>query len=141
MERHNKPEIEMRQSKELLLNPIKISRNENEMVLIEPSVNSVRLSVCIKQADEIEEILTRKFTRFLMQRAEQFVILRRKAVTGYDISFLITHAHLETMYKHKLIDFCISFLEDVDREINGMKLATNTRGRIVANEYVRRFVL
>ena len=59
------------------------------MVLIEPSVNSVRMSVCIKQADEIEEILTRKFTRFLMQRAEQFVILRRKAVTGYDISFLV----------------------------------------------------
>jgi len=104
IERHNKPEVEVRQSKELLLKPIKISRNENEMVLIEPSVNSVRLSVCIKQADEIEEILTRKFTRFLCQRAEQFVILRRKPVAGYDISFLITHAHLEVMYKHKLVE-------------------------------------
>lgn len=141
MERHNKPEVETRQSKELLLNPIKICRNENEMTLIEPSVNSVRLSVCIKQADEIEEILTKKFTRFLMQRAEQFVILRRKPLPGYDISFLITHAHLEAMYKHKLIDFVMSFLEEIDREINGMKIATNTRGRIVAGEFMKKFLM
>lgn len=140
VERHNKPEVETRQSKELLLNPIKISRNENEMVLIEPSVNSVRLSVCIKQADEIEEILTRKFTRFLSQRAEQFVILRRKPITGYDISFLITHAHLEVMYKHKLVDFVMTFLEDIDREISAMKIATNTRGRVVAQEFVKKFI-
>jgi actin related protein 2/3 complex subunit 4 len=37
------------------------------------------VSIKIKQADEIEEILCHKFTRFLMQRAEQFVIMRRKA--------------------------------------------------------------
>lgn len=42
-----------------------------------------------------------------MQRSEQFLIMRRKAVDGYDISFLITHTHLETMWKHKLIDFVI----------------------------------
>lgn len=140
VERHNKPEVEMRDSKELLLKPIKISRNENEMVLIEPSINSVRLSVCIKQADDIEEILTKKFTRFLCQRAEQFVILRRKAVSDYDISFLITHSHLEVMYKHKLVDFVMSFLEDIDREISGMKIATNTRGRVVATEYMKKFI-
>jgi len=38
-------------------------------------------SICIKQSDEIEKILCHKFTRFLMQRAENFVILRRKAIT------------------------------------------------------------
>lgn len=141
VERHNKPEVESRNSKELLLNPIKISRNENEMVLIEPSVNSVRMSICIKQADEIEKILTRKFTRFLMQRAEMFVILRRKPIEGYDISFLITHAHLEVYYKHKLVDFIMQFLEDVDRDISSMKIATNTRGRVVANEFMKRFIM
>jgi actin related protein 2/3 complex subunit 4 len=56
-----------------------VSRSENETCLIEPSINSVRVSIKIKQADEIEEILCHKFTRFLMQRAEQFVIMRRKA--------------------------------------------------------------
>lgn len=67
-------------SKEVLLNPLTISRNENERVLIEPSVNSIRLSIKIKQADEIERILCHKFTRFMMQRAESFIVLRRKPV-------------------------------------------------------------
>ena len=49
-------------SKELLLTPVTICRNEEEKVLIEPSVNSVRMSILIKQADDIEKILTKKFT-------------------------------------------------------------------------------
>ena len=62
------------------MNPLTISRNENEKVLIEPSVNSVRVSIKVKQADDLERILCHKFARFLMMRAESFVILRRKAV-------------------------------------------------------------
>lgn len=79
-ERHNVPEIEAATSPELLLNPLTVARNEKEKVLIEPSVNSVRVSIRIKQADEIEHILVHKFTRFLTQRAEAFFILRRKPV-------------------------------------------------------------
>ena len=63
-----------------MLNPLTIARNENEKVLIEPSINSVRVSIRIKQADEIEHVLVHKFTRFLTQRAESFFILRRKAI-------------------------------------------------------------
>ena len=69
-----------RTTKEVLLTPVVISRNENEQVLIEPSINSVRVSIKIKQADEIETLLAGKFTRFLMMRAESFVILRRKPI-------------------------------------------------------------
>ena len=79
-ERHNVPEIEAASSPEVLLNPLTVARNENEKVFIEPSVNSVRVSIRIKQADEIEHILVHKFTRFLTQRAESFFILRRKPV-------------------------------------------------------------
>lgn len=64
----------------MLLTPLTVARNENERVLIEPSVNSVRVSIRIKQADEIENILVHKFTRFLEQRAENFFILRRKPI-------------------------------------------------------------
>lgn len=74
------PEIEAATSPEVLLNPLTIARNENEKVLIEPSINSVRVSIRIKQADEIEHVLVHKFTRFLTQRAESFFILRRKPV-------------------------------------------------------------
>ncbi|KAG9260633.1 actin-related protein 2/3 complex subunit 4-like [Astyanax mexicanus] len=102
VERHNKPEVEVRSSKELLLQPVVISRNDKEKVLIEGSINSVRVSIAVKQADEIEKILCHKFMRFMMMRAENFFILRRKPVEGYDISFLITNFHTEQMYKHKL---------------------------------------
>ncbi len=96
----------------------------------------MRVSIKIKQADEIERILAHKFTRFLMQRAESFVILRRKPVKGYDISFLITNFHSETMLKHKLVDFIIEFMEEVDKEISEMKLSINARARIVAESYL-----
>ncbi|CAO1622783.1 unnamed protein product [Sympodiomycopsis kandeliae] len=139
VERHNKPEIEVGTTPEVLLTPLTISRNENERVLIEPSVNSIRLSIRIKQSDEIEKVLCHKFTRFMMQRAENFVILRRKPVPGYDISFLITNFHSETMLKHKLVDFIIQFMEEVDKEISEMKLSLNARARIVAESYLSTF--
>lgn len=166
VERHNKPEVEVRTNKELLLNPVIISRNEKERVLIEASINSVRISISIKQADEIERILVHKFTRFLMMRADNFVILRRKPVTsegqgkqpdgknylnnnndanmsdpatGYDISFLITNFHTESMYRYKIIDFIIHFMEEIDKEINEMKLAINARARITAEEFLKKF--
>ena len=91
------------------------------------------------QADEIEHILCKKMMRFLMMRAENFFVLRRKAIEGYDVSFLITNFHTEQMYKHKLVDFVIQFMEDIDKEISEMKLAVNARARIVAEEFLRSF--
>jgi len=45
---------------------------------------------------------------------------------GYDISFLITNFHTEQMLKHKLVDFIIQFMEEVDKEISEMKLFVST---------------
>ncbi|CAN9133081.1 unnamed protein product [Alternaria alternata] len=135
-ERHNVPEIEAASSPEVILNPLTVSRNAEERVYIEPSINSVRISIKIKQADEIEHILVHKFTRFLTQRAESFYIMRRKPVKGYDISFLITNFHTEEMLKHKLVDFIIQFMEEVDKEISEMKLFLNARARFVAESFL-----
>ncbi|XP_014512176.1 actin-related protein 2/3 complex subunit 4 isoform X2 [Vigna umbellata] len=115
VERHNKPEVELKTSPELLLNPV-------------------------KQADELENILTKKFLRFLSMRAEAFQVLRRKPVQGYDISFLITNYHCEDMQKHKLIDFIVQFMEDIDKEISELKMSVNTRGRLVATEFLKQFI-
>ena len=62
------------------MTPVVISRNEKEKVLIESSINSVRISIAVKQADEIERILCHKFMRFMMMRAENFIVLRRKPI-------------------------------------------------------------
>jgi len=140
VERHNKPEVEARANKELLLNPVIVSRNKDERVLIEGSVNSVRISIAVKQSDEVERILCKRFMRFLTQRADNFVILRRKPIKGYDISFLITNFNTESMFKHKLVDFILQFMEEVDKEISEMKLAVNARARITAQEFLKQFV-
>ena len=136
VERHNKPEIEAGANPEILLTPVVIARNQNERVLIEGSINSVRISIGVKQADDLEKVLCKKFMRFLSQRAENFIILRRKPIAGYDISFLVTNFHTELYFKHKLVDFIITFMEEVDKEISEMKLAVNARARIVASEFL-----
>lgn len=117
----------------------------------------------LDQATHMTLVLVHKFSRFLTQRAESFFILRRKPVEvsfslspvsvwtiiadasqGYDISFLITNFHTESMLKHKLVDFVLQLfvfvspwssrmiyganilifnsMEEVDKEISEMKL-------------------
>ncbi|OLP76217.1 Actin-related protein 2/3 complex subunit 4 [Symbiodinium microadriaticum] len=88
----------------VVLQPLTIARDENE-----------------------KKMLCRKFARFFTQRAEHFVILRRKPIEGYDISFLITNTHLEEMMKERIVDFIIEFMEDIDKEIKDLKIALNTR--------------
>ncbi|ESQ56245.1 hypothetical protein EUTSA_v10026384mg [Eutrema salsugineum] len=145
VERHNKPEVELKYvrcmtSPELLLNPVLICLNEAEKCLIETSINSLRISLKVKQADELENILTKKFLRFLSMRAEAFQVLRRKPVQGYDISFLITNYHCEEMQKQKLIDFIVQFMEDIEKEITELKISVNTRGKLVATEFLKQFM-
>jgi hypothetical protein len=43
------------------------------------------------------------------------------------------------MYKHKVVDFIIQFLEEVDQELNEMKLSINSRARIVAEEFLKQY--
>ena len=44
------------------------------------------------------------------------------------------------MWKDRLIDFIIDFMEDIDKEISAMKLAVNARARLVATEFMKEFV-
>lgn len=77
MERHSRPEIELSSSEHSILSPLEINRSESERVLIERSINSVRISLRIKKADELEKLLIRNFSNFLMQRADSIPVLRR----------------------------------------------------------------
>lgn len=157
-------------SQELLLNPIMIHRSDHEYVMIETAVNSVRMSIKVKQLDEMDAILASKFSRFLMQRAENFLVLRRKPmpvcgcacpsitpswsprvhadahtrvtralVQGFDVSFLLTNFNLEAMWKHKLIDFVVQFMEEIDSEISAMKIQVNERARTVSYQFLKEF--
>lgn len=41
---------------------------------------------------------------------------------------MITNYHTEEMLKHKLVDFIIQFMEEVDKEISEMKLFVSSFG-------------
>ncbi|KAG2374926.1 hypothetical protein C9374_010300 [Naegleria lovaniensis] len=140
-ERHNHPEIEVGLSKEVLLNPVIISRNTDQKCLIEGSINSVRISLLFKKHDRVEEIIFPRYMQFLMNRAEEdLILLRKKPIQGYDISFLITNYHTRNMFSHKIIDFILSFMEDVDKDIKEHKLFLNVRGQAAAKKYLRQFI-
>ena len=137
IERQNKPEIETQTTKEVIAKPIIISRSATEKVMIETSINSVRVSIHVKQIDDVDRLLAKMFMRFLAQRADSFRVLRRKPVPGYDLSFLVTNIHTEEMVIAKLIEFIVSFLKDIDKELSDMKITLSKRARACAEEYLK----
>uniref|UniRef100_A0A7S2MKM8 Actin-related protein 2/3 complex subunit 4 n=1 Tax=Zooxanthella nutricula TaxID=1333877 RepID=A0A7S2MKM8_9DINO len=139
VERQHRPEIEFKDSPVLVVEPKCIARNENERCLIEQSINSTRISIKIRQSDDMERKLCKKFADFNAQRAEHLVILRRKPVEGYDLSFLITNTHLEQMLVDSVIDFLINFIQDIDKEIKDLKIMLNTRFRAAATAYMSQY--
>ena len=123
VERQTHPEIEFAESQKLLVNPILITRTDQESCLIEGSVNSCRISYSIKKND-VEHLLTHMLQRFFALRADKFKILRRKpADPKYDFSFLITEDHLQEYKKEELINFILEFIQGIDKEVTEMKLA------------------
>lgn len=56
VERHNKPEVEAQMSKEVILQPLVIARDQDQKCMIEPSINSIRVSIKIKQSDALEKV-------------------------------------------------------------------------------------
>jgi len=140
-ERHNKPEVEVRCNKELLLDPIARRRSSHERSLIEPSINSVRVSVRFKfeDADPIEQILGKKFVGFLMKRAEEYTVMRRIPIEDYSLSLLITDRHIDSLSKKRIISFIILLMEETDKEISSMKISMNSRGRAIAKEFMKLF--
>lgn len=106
-----------------------ICRNANERVLIESSINSVRVSIAIKQVtrsdlqclnigrwdwkdpcEEIHAVPDDACWEFLCSATKAhrgFEYLLSLTKKGYDVSFLITNFHTESMFKHKLVDFVI----------------------------------
>ena len=58
---------------------------------------------------------------------------------GYSLSFLITNFHTEDMKKSELVNFIIQFMQDVNAEVSELKLAVNSRARVVAHTFLKQF--
>ena len=128
-EKINRPQVEVRESLELINKPIIISRNESEKIEIETSINSVRVNVAVKKYQEIDKLIVDIYSKYLMNRANQLNVLRKVAKPGYDISFLITNFTLENYKKEDIIDFIVEFIQDFTKEVTEMKMTVNSQSR------------
>jgi actin related protein 2/3 complex subunit 4 len=118
-----------------------IRHSSKEYCLLESSTNSLRLSLSFKQAqgDSIDQAILSKYTRFFQQRAERYTILRRKAVPGYSISFLVTNTHVANFGGNAILEMILDFIAQVDRECSHVKISVNARARFVATEFLKSF--
>jgi actin related protein 2/3 complex subunit 4 len=136
VEKHNKPYVETGESSDLKLNNITITRTEFDRCLIEPSINSVRISFAINQSLEIEKCIIHMFHKFLALRADKLELFRKKPLPGYDFTFLITNEHLETMHKEYIINFILLFMQDIEKEISDMKIELISQLRVSTFHFI-----
>ena len=137
VERQVHPEVEFQDNPSLMLDPIYISKNEQEQCFIEASVNSVRVSIAIAKNDELSTLLTKKLGDFMTLRADKFEILRKKPISDqYDFSFLISAQHLQVYKKEELINFIIEFIHGINKEISDLKLCVSEHAATAMKFYV-----
>ncbi|KRX02762.1 hypothetical protein PPERSA_02252 [Pseudocohnilembus persalinus] len=141
VEKDNKPEVElfgyMSKTKPLVNQPIYIARSVKEKCLIESSINSCRISFAIKQNDELDKLIGERFSRYITSRADQFEILRRIPLKGYDVTFLISSSHLEKYDKAQLISYITDFIQDIEKYMTEIKLNIVFQTRKAAKQFVQ----
>lgn len=135
-EKINRPQVEVRESLELINNPVTLCKNEEDKIEIEPSINSCRINIAIKKYSDIEYLLTSIFSNYLMNRADKLNILRKKPKENFDISFLITNTHLELYKKEDIIDYIVEFVQDFSKELTDMKLVINSQARLISTNFM-----
>ncbi len=135
-EKINRPQVEVKENPEVVIKPIVICKNEEEKIEIEPSINSVLISLVIKKHAELEELLMGIYSNYLMNRADKMEIFRKKAKDGYDISFLVTNYHIEVYKKEDIIDYIVEFVSELEKKIIEMKLIVNSQCRAATNNFM-----
>ena len=76
---------------------------------------------------------------FFQQRAEKYVILRRKPVEGYSLSFLVLNTHIAKYGQDDILNVIQELLSQLDRECSDVKISINARARLVATEFMKAF--
>ena len=132
------PEEKFAKKNYKVLNPIYVARSNQEYCLIEPSINSVRISFVFKKMAPLDKMIVKKVASFFQKRAETLFILRKVPIEGYDMTFLITNFHLEKFDKRLLINWLLDFCDSIAKEINEIKLNLNSQARIASSFLVRK---
>jgi actin related protein 2/3 complex, subunit 4 len=130
VERRNKPEIEFATCPELLLPHVVVQRQQsNEACLIEPSINSTRISFRFCHEDGLEEALGNSYYRFLGRNADFLPLLRRRAVDGYHLSFLVTAALLQQLGVMQIVLFLVKIALQMPAYLSDLKCQVRSLNR------------
>lgn len=128
VERRNKPEIEFGQCKELLLEPHVIKlKSPPEQCLVEPSINSTRISFLFNRGDEMDDLVALALLKFLGMKADHHLLLRRTPVDSYDVSFLVTSELLQQYGPVKIMLSTLKFASSVPEFLADLKSKAKTR--------------
>jgi len=136
---YDRPQVETKESLELVNNPIILCRNEDEKIEIEPSYNSVRINIVSKKHGDLDALIIDIYTQYLMARTDKLNVFRKKEKEGYDISLLITNRHLESYKKEQIIDYIVEFVHEISQEVTDMKLIVNSQSRLAATNLLEQF--
>lgn len=68
-------------------------------------------------------------------RAEEFDIVRRVPLEAYDLSFLLTDAHVQKYTREKLVDFIVEFVGSLKRKMAEMKMDIQKRQDAIVDEW------
>jgi hypothetical protein len=90
-------------------------------------------------ADLLEQAILSKLLTSFHQSAERYLILRRKPIPGYSISFLIVQDHLHRLGRAPIMSNILDFVGQLDQEINMVKISLNAHLRQVAGDLFKPF--
>ena len=139
VERHNLPEVEVKWNKELILPEELLTRSEFEKVLIEPSINSCRVSIRVKTHEALDSVLVDRFSHYMMRRAVEYIIIRKKAIDGYHLSLLFCNRNTRKLRTDQLSLFVTELILVLDKVAREIKVNVSLRANIVADEFVKSF--
>ena len=93
------------------------------------------------QEDALGALLQQRLLSFLTRGSyvEALGIIRRRAVPGYHLSFLVMASHCQTYAPHGLVEAICGFLEGLPAAF-GFRLSVTSQGRSVGAEYLRGFL-
>ena len=117
---------------------------QQEQCLIESSTDSLRVSFLFKQqstasSNPLEASILYQWMRFFQQEAEEYKIVRRKAVDEYSISFLILNQHVRLLGAKTIENWILKFCGVLDRECSEIKIQVNAQARIATTEFFKAF--
>mmetsp|Transcript_24000 Transcript_24000/g.30539 ORF Transcript_24000/g.30539 Transcript_24000/m.30539 type:complete len:170 (-) Transcript_24000:217-726(-) len=131
------PDVEKKFSRNIQTNTI---NKDGRTLKLEISANSVRVSVRLRSLDSLETCILIQYVSFIYHRAESLIVLRRKAIPGFHLSFLITTRILANLGMEVVQKMVTEIVLGLETELAESALFPHQRARKVAKTFLSEFI-